>query len=736
MKHFTSVLIQGLLFCSIIVSTAAQAQPRPETEPREDLSVLRSWRSYEGSGDALYNSIAHEAYRHLDARERTLAAIRTEAQWRDYIASARARLATAIGPMPEKTPLNARTVGTLEHAGVEIEKILFESRPGFLVSAALFRPSGAKGRMPVVIYLSGHTDEGFRGGYQQPILNLARKGMAVLAIDPVGQGERKQYEDSEIVKSHTDEHSYIGLQYLLIGRTAAMVRLWDCIRAVDYLAERPDIDAGRIGVVGRSGGGTMSAYLGAMDDRIAAAAPSSYITSFRRLFQSIGPQDGEQNLISQIQQGLDHGDFLLARAPKPTLVVSTTQDFFSIQGAIETAGSVRGAFEALGAGDNFDHVYDNAGHAQTPLNRKRMYAFFMNEFGISGDPTQENIPPLPEERLHATPGGDVIAAGSRTVYDFIREDGDTIVEQLDVSRADTRSHMSRVREASIRLSGFDIAEETSEVILTGRYPRGDITFDKIILESPDGLPIPALAFSPPGDGPFPSILYLDQEGAAREAEHEGLVMRLARAGYLVLTCDIPGCGELGYRNPQGEGIKSDDAVISGISYNLVFGAQLIGRSITGIQAGAIARAARYLASRDDVDATNIHAVSRGITGPALMHAVAHETRIRSAVYMGSPVSWESILDHRLYDPIVGSTIVPSALLEYDLPDLVCLAAPRRAVMIDPVDGDGGLATASLRERVTSIVSRARGTDGGGVDIMMSGVSKTPDILLLEWLSGE
>ena len=120
-----------------------------------------------------------------------------------------------------------------------------------------------------------------------------------------------------------------GIGALLIGRQLASYRIWDGFRALDYLAGRPEIDPARLGCTGNSGGGTMTAYLMALDDRISVAAPSCYITSLERLFATIGPQDAEQNINGQVAAGMEHADFVTMRAPKPTLVVRRALATFS-----------------------------------------------------------------------------------------------------------------------------------------------------------------------------------------------------------------------------------------------------------------------------------------------------------------------------------------------------------------------------------------------------------------------
>src|SRR5699024_5481489 len=125
------------------------------------------------------------------------------------------------------------------------------------------------------------------------------------------------------------------------------------------------VDPDRIGITGRSGGGTQSAYIAAFDNRIYAAAPESYITNFKYLLQSAGPQDAEQNFFHEIVRGIDHADLLEVRAPKPAVMLTTNRGFFPIKGARETAHEVAGVYMAYGKPDNFYKVESNAVHRST-----------------------------------------------------------------------------------------------------------------------------------------------------------------------------------------------------------------------------------------------------------------------------------------------------------------------------------------------------------------------------------
>ncbi|MHB9028870.1 MAG: alpha/beta hydrolase family protein [Candidatus Latescibacterota bacterium] len=720
-RQLLPAVLSGLLV------TAGSLSP---ASAQEDLTVLKGWRQYSNAGSALYNEIALRASVSLDARDRTLAGIKSRGQWERYISSVREKLRTAFGPFPERTPLNAKVVGTFEHQGIAAENIMFESRPGFPVTGTFFKPFGSEGKLPVILYVCGHSDDGYRSApYQQVILNLARKGFAVFAIDPIGQGERLQYFDPAQGKSAiggpTAEHSFAGLQYLPLGRTLAMVRVWDAMRAIDYLVERPDVDPARIGVHGRSGGGTLSAYVGAMDDRVTAAAPECYITSFRRLFQSIGPQDAEQNLLSQISSGLDLGDFILARAPKPTLVVTTTRDMFSIQGARETVAAARPAFAALGYEHNIRQAEDDAPHQSTRLNREQVYSFFMQHLEVSGNPRDEELPLIDAAKLRVTPQGQTVLSGAKTVHDFILEDSKAILSALAASREQSGRHREEVKKAARALSGFRADDRPLETVFTGRFRRNGYTIEKWIIVVDRTLPVPALAFIPEGAGPHPAALWLNPEGKAADAAPGGRIEALVKSGYLVLVADLPGCGEFA-------GDRQGDSVIRGVNYNLVFGAQLTGGSVTGIQAEAISRMIRYLRSRGDVKSGGIAAVAIGTAGPALLHAGVFDPSIGSVALLGSPLAWESILAHRFYDISIGATIVPSALTRYDLPDLMGAVTPRRMLTLDPLGGDGKPAAVSERESAAKIAAGVAGTDEG-IAIRLTDGAEEQTKALLEWI---
>ena len=275
------------------------------------------------------------AQKQLDAREAAIRGIQSTGQAERRKQEVRAKILECIGGLPDYSgPLNARVTGEIRHSGYLVEKVVFESLPRYLVTANLYRPA-ERGRFPGVLLPLGHWEQG-KPAVQRIAGNLALKGFVVLAYDPVGQGERLQAFDKRLGASltpgATTQHILNGAQSILMGESFARYRIWDAKRALDYLLSRPEVEPDRIGCTGCSGGGTLATFISALDPRIKVAAPTCYMNSFRVLFR--GPVgDSEQSFPNFLSSGLDQTDFVELFAPKPWLIGSTEEDFFTPEGA-------------------------------------------------------------------------------------------------------------------------------------------------------------------------------------------------------------------------------------------------------------------------------------------------------------------------------------------------------------------------------------------------------------------
>ncbi|MFO7906181.1 MAG: acetylxylan esterase, partial [Pirellulaceae bacterium] len=269
----------------------------------EELIVLPEKTDEVAPKEMLHAYLMDKVYEAVDRREAEYESVETPEEIEAYQERMRQFFIEQLGGFPDRTPLNARVVGRRQRDGYRIEKVIFESQPRHFVTAILYLPDGEP-PYPGVLVPCGHSANGkARDLYQRAPILIAKNGMAALCYDPLDQGERHQLLDADgepIITRATQGHNLAGVGAILLGRNTATYRTWDGMRALDYLAGREEVDPNRIGCTGISGGGTMTSYLMALDDRIKAAAPGCYLTSFQRLLETIGPQDTVQILTDAI----------------------------------------------------------------------------------------------------------------------------------------------------------------------------------------------------------------------------------------------------------------------------------------------------------------------------------------------------------------------------------------------------------------------------------------------------
>jgi dienelactone hydrolase len=262
--------------------------------------------------------------------------------------------------------------------------------------------------------------------YQQACALAALNGMAALIFDPIDQGERHQLLDDQGKPrlAGTAGHNMVGVGSILVGRNTARFEIWDGMRAIDYLQSRPDIDADRIGCMGNSGGGTQTAYLMALDERIFAAAPSCYLCSLYGRQVRTGAQDAEQNIFGQLAWGMDHTDYNMMRAPKPTLMCTATHDFFDIEDAWTNYRYAKRLYTRMGYGDRMSLLEADEKHGWTVRLREGGVRWMLRWLAGRDEPIFEpdGLQVLTDEEIQVTPRGQVmLIEGARSVYDLNRD---------------------------------------------------------------------------------------------------------------------------------------------------------------------------------------------------------------------------------------------------------------------------------------------------------------------------
>jgi hypothetical protein len=700
------VLFTGALFLFIL-------GPFLPVKAQDDVELFNYWQYYADIENSLYKHFCSVAFEQLEERKREIDSLETKSDWLERQSLVREKLSAIIGPFPERTPLNAKVTGILHRDGYSIEKIVYEPIPDYFVTSALYIPDGIKEKAPAVFYACGHSIGGFRAeAYQHICINLVKKGFVVFTIDPMGQGERFEYWDPEKgeprfpIPDH--EHSYAGAQCMISGHSTARYFIWDVMRGIDYLLTRKEVDPDRIGMTGRSGGGNLTAYLGALDDRILATAPECYITGYEQIYKSIGPQCAEQNLYNMISAGLDHADFIEVRAPKPTMMVTTTRDFFSIQGARESYAESSKMYEVLGAKDNLIMVEDDTVHRSTRKNREAMYAFFQTYLENPGSPKDLDVEVLSQEKLWVTQTGQVVTSlEGQSVFSLNRSEVQNQVESLEIKRADHVRHLEKLKSVAARLSGFEYPDNFGDAVFSGRYVNPEYQLEKYLLEGTGDYVLPVVLLLPAERTTNEIILILDSEGMEHAVNQDSLAFELLAEGYPVLLADLPGIGSM------GPGYLKGDSYIDSTSYNQWFAAVLAGKSNVGLRAEDIVRIVHF-AKNGPHNYSGISALSIGPLGSEVLHAATFEKNINKICLIKPFLSYADIATTRFYEAEYIPFTVPGAIGEYDLPDLMAGLCPRRVLILEPLSGDGLVADEAKAKnsmRFPSMVYSEKGVPG-------------------------
>lgn len=656
----------------------------------ENTDVFRQWVKWNNPGDMLLDHLTKEVVSLYDKRSREVAVLTTEADWKNRQILVKEKLAELIGPFPDKTPLNPKITGVIKKEGYRIEKIIFESFQGSFVTGCLYIPDKIKGRVPAVLHVIGHNQESFRADLYQVIsYNLMKKGMIVFAIDPPGQGEHVQNYDPKVNFSSVGysvvEHNYFGNYSFLSGYSCAYYFIWDGIRAIDYLVSRKDVDPERIGVTGFSGGGTVSSFIGAVDERIKVAVPCSWANTNKRLVEIKAVQDAESNIYHSALYGINFADLIELRAPKPTLLTFVSRDeYLCLQGAREDYSEAKSAYSAFGKGENLLLVEDDSKHWLTPKIRLAIYSFFMKHFNISGDPSEVEAELLTPEQLKVTPTGYIASfVGGEMIFDVNKRIAEKQIASIEDSRTNRKDHLDIVKAKALQLSGYkDPISIDNQFFINGRYQRNGYTMGKYAIEAGDEYAIPVLLFIPDDKTPkHPAVIWLNPKGKSADSAPGGEIEKLVRKGYIVAAVDPLGIGEV--KNTAGrEHTDSYTAILSG-------------NSIPGIRASNINRLADVLSRLPQVDPERIVAVGIDDLCIPLIYAASFNQTISSLVLLGSPASYRSVAMNRDYR--IGFTIregggywhpyevdftwgVGGALTAFDIPDLIATIAPRKIVL--------------------------------------------------------
>src|SRR5881628_551252 len=621
--------------------------------------------------DALLRWMDGIAQQQLQAREDAVAQVRTVADAKRRKQLVRGKFLEALGGLPDYAgPLNARVTGRIQADGYVIEKVIYESLPGFYVTANLYRPK-RPGRYPAVLLQAGHTQEG-KEEPQWLAANLALKGFVSLAFDPVGQGEREQTYDPQLKAPaagwSVNEHMHATAQSSLVGEGVARYFIWDAKRSIDYLVSRPEVDPERLGAAGCSGGGALTTFIGALDPRLKVVIPSCFPNSYRLMFTSGSDFNSEMTLPQHISRGLDTADFVELSAPAPWLIQATEHDYFTPPGAKLVYDEARRWYKLYGADDKVGFFVGPDPHG-TPLESREA----VNKWLIrwlkdgKGDFHEQPVHLYANDELLVTQSGHVEdEPGSRKVYQLILDDFHA--KQRPGTILELQEELHKLQVPTDRSSpAVKVLDESSG-------PQGQR--QHIQFASEPGVEIEGRLYIPPSPARKPAVLLVADGMSSYWILSTGMLAeRISATGRVVLLLeprDSP--GESARRPYLGNWLTNSRA-------------DQIGRNLPAMRAHDILRGVDVLAARSDVDPTSIRGAARGVRGIWLLLAAAIDPRISKVWLDRTPYSLRAALENSMNTDLFDA-VIPSFALQWDLGDLTKAMGNRSILWTDPTNWMG------------------------------------------------
>ena len=620
---------------------------------------------------SVYDTTFNEAVRLDRAQDAAWTACATPEALKARQAEVRAKTIAALGGFPEKTPLNAQVTGRVQREGYFIEKVLMETRPHHYMTAHLFLPDPAKHKPPyaAIAVPCGHSLTGKNAPwYQRAGVTGALCGMATLVCDPIEQGERRQFDDGKDSWSTTREHNRIGYRAALLGWNTAQFRIWDGMRAYDYLESRPEVDRERIGVMGLSGGGTLSSYANSLETRFRAAAPAGFLSTMRDVFDNCGPQDAEQVVFGQLAFGWNHLGIVVLRAPSPVMIVTSHADFFPFLGSTVMYAEAKKVYSMLGVPEKVElmetagphHWYESTRHASCYWMRRWLLgdeqawpsdraALRRMDFGFKHSPETCGVAYEEPAVKNVTKTGRTLdIPGSRTVYDLMRDE----LARLDGARAPVTVESVRAACGAKPLASLSV---TPAALHETAAPDGRCV-TAVLCRDDDMTPIPVRAFLPAGRQGTPVILFGDAGVKALTNKAQALVAE----GRAVCVAEMRSFGETGRTRHKFYGSVAGDEETAVVM-------RAIGENLVARRAEDAALAARWFAALCGGDRPELRA-----EGHAAIPA-AHAKFLEKDAFAGyaaenAPASWRQLLA----DPTIDSRfadLVNGAIRVYDWTDL-------------------------------------------------------------------
>lgn len=598
-------------------------------------------------------------------RDSLLATLKTRSDWDKWSQTIRDSMMSWTGPLPGRTALNARITGRLERKDYIVEKILFESRPDYYVSANLYLPKNIAGPLPAHLNVIGHAQIGKADErYQRMSVAQVKNGFVVLTIDQLGQGERGMLSS----------HRIIGTQAFLSGTHLFNYMVWDVIRAIDYLTSRPEVDASKIGMTGSSGGGMMTTYILPFEDRVSIAVPVCNPNTWSYRVHADLATDHEQVFFGAFEGGIDpRGDPLFTHVPKPLLLNTTTDDPLNPPvGVWDLNTWLYKCYSAHGSPEKLSTTMVKAGHDYNREQREITYSWMLRWTGNNITDFFEKEGLLErEEDLWATSGGSVYNEPEsiethKLVLDYLNEHK----AEIKVLRTVDEISNHKIEMAGLieTVLNTNFNEVSAKYYQQGNKISEEIKITSYIIEPEPGIVLPGVLMEQgTGRGNNDVILYLHEEGKSAILKDISLVKKILSRGYRIFAVDLRGIGET-YPDMSGK-----------------FWDFLAGKPIFGQRIRDVLTIVEWLKG-EDMNAAEIKLWGTGMGALYGAFSGIFTEDISGFLLERSLLSFESIVQVR--NPGYNQEILlPGILKKFDMPQIYQALSPRPVSVINPLLGD-------------------------------------------------
>ncbi len=477
----------------------------------------------------------------------------TKEQWQERAEELREHIKVNCGlwPEPERCPLNARIFGRIERDGYSVEKVFFESYPGFFVTGNLYRPLGKTAPYPAIASPHGHWGEGRladgeRGSVPARCISFARQGYVIFAYDMLSYNDSKQLDPH----GHWDRHGHLWAVNPLAIQT------WNSVRVVDFLLSLDDVDPERISCTGASGGGTQTFMLTAIDPRVKVAAPVNMISAH---MQGGCVCENAPNL----RVNTYNVEIGALAAPRPLIMVCCTGDWTD-ETPWNEYPAVRSIYRLFDAANRVTSVQVDAGHNYNQESREAVYAWFGKWLlGIEDEEKLEEEPYTVEDEEDLLVFADRDVPDTGIDWDSLTE---LLIEQAESRLADLQPtspseliEFQKLMEPALRhaIGAEKPSPDEIEFQRWGRIKRGDYTIHQATLgrKSEDEQFFATFYVPENADYTNPATILVHPEGKEffinrGEAEPGELIQALLRKGHIVAAMDPFLTGE--YHTPWKE----------------------------------------------------------------------------------------------------------------------------------------------------------------------------------------